>query len=49
MPNPKTIPASFLKYVNYLQESKGKEVAQKRLQDYLLRNAMNKVKSSMVP
>jgi hypothetical protein len=49
MPNPKTIPRSFLKYIQHLEASQGKEVANKRLTDYLTQNAINRAKSSMVP
>ncbi len=49
MPNPKTLPNRFLKYITYLEESQGKEVAVKRLEDYLEQNAINRAKSSRVP
>jgi hypothetical protein len=49
MPNPKTMPASFLSYLMYLERTKGKEAANERLTDYLLQSEKNRVKSSMVP
>ena len=49
MPNPKTLPTEFLKYVQFLQNTQGREAAQKRLTDYLLQNALNKAKSDLIP
>lgn len=49
MPNPKTMPDSFVKYILFLEKSQGPEVAQERLKDYIMRNAVNRAKSSMVP
>lgn len=49
MPNPETMPLSFVKYYSYLQKSKGDEEAAKVLTDYVTRNTINKAKSSMVP
>jgi len=49
MPNPDTIPLRFIRYLTYLEKSQGEEVAQNRLADYLMQNAVNEAKSSAVP
>ena len=49
MPNPRTIPGSFMKYIQYLKTSQGDKVATERLQDYLMQNAVNRAKSDLVP
>jgi hypothetical protein len=49
MPNPETMPTTFLSYITYLEKSQGSQAATKRLQDYLERNAINKAKASMIP
>lgn len=49
MPNPNTMPESFLRYITYLEKSQGPEEAQKRLTDYIEQNAINQAKSSMIP
>lgn len=49
MPSPKTMPNSFAKYLLHLRETQGEEAANARLQDWMLQNAKNRVKSGMVP
>jgi hypothetical protein len=49
MPNPETMPTTFLSYITYLEKSQGSQAATARLQDYLKRNAINKAKASMIP
>jgi hypothetical protein len=49
MPNPETMPTTFLSYITYLEKSQGSQAATARLQDYLERNAINKAKASMIP
>jgi hypothetical protein len=49
MPNPETMPTTFLRYITYLEKSQGSQAATARLQDYLERNAINKAKGSMIP
>ena len=49
MPNPKTMPVSFARYVLYLKKSQGEEEANKRLMNYFKQNAVNQAKASMVP
>lgn len=48
-PNPKQNPVAFGKYYTFLQNTIGYEKAQQRLQDYLVQNKINTVKSKMVP
>lgn len=49
MPNPESMPLSFAQYVTYLQKTKGADQASEALVNYFQRNAINKVKSSLVP
>jgi hypothetical protein len=49
MPNPETMPTTFLRYITYLEKSQGSQAATTRLQDYLEKNAVNKAKASMIP
>ena len=49
MPNPDTMPHSFLQYLTWTEKKEGNQVATQLLQDYLERNTINKMKSSLVP
>jgi hypothetical protein len=49
MPNMQNDPIGFYRYYNYLEKTQGKEAAMQRLQDYVMRNAVNKAKTNMVP
>jgi hypothetical protein len=49
MPNPENFPLSFQKYFEYLQKTQGDERANQYVQDYIMQNAFNKVKSEMLP
>lgn len=49
MPNPESLPMEFMKYVTYLQKTKGDEKATDTIRDYMLHNQLNKVKSEMIP
>jgi len=48
-PSPDRDILQFKKYYDFLIRSQGKEAADKQLQDYILQNAINKEKSSLVP
>ena len=49
MPNPDSMPLSFAQYIVYLQKTKGNEEASEVLTNYFQRNAVNKVKTELVP
>jgi hypothetical protein len=49
MPNPENMPIAFLNYISYLERTQGSEEAAKRFEDYIQANAINKVKSKMIP
>ncbi len=49
MPNMENMPLSFMRYLNYLKATQGEDAAQARMMDYLKVNAINKIKSSVVP
>lgn len=49
MPSPEHTPMTFWRYVEYLKNTQGDAVANQRVQDYFMHNAINKAKSSMVP
>lgn len=49
MPNPESMPKSFLKYLTYLQRVEGPKKAQQRLVDYIQQNQLNQAKSAMIP
>jgi len=49
MPNPKTMPKSFLRYLDFLTKTQGPEAASARLEDYLKRNAFDRAKAQAVP
>lgn len=48
-PSPDSMPRSFLQYITWLSKTEGPDVASEHLGEYLQRNAINKVKSSLVP
>lgn len=49
MPNPENFPMDMARYYLHLSETQGETEAANRLADYLSKNAVNKVKSQMVP
>ena len=49
MPDPDRMPMTFMRYVNYLNEEHGPEEASKRIVDYMRNNAIQSMKSEMVP
>ncbi len=49
MPNPETLPDSFIRYLSFLEKTQGKEARDQRLLDYLERNSLNRAKSEMIP
>lgn len=49
MPSPENMPQEFFKYVLFLRETQGEEVAAERIQEYLRMNMLNKMKSKAVP
>lgn len=49
MPNPKTMPQEFLKYVLFLRETQGEEAAAERVQEYLRMQSLNRAKSAAIP
>lgn len=44
MPNPRTLPDSFSKYLIFLKETQGEDVMKDRLLDYVRQNIVNKAK-----
>jgi hypothetical protein len=48
-PSPEEEPYNFSKYYKFLQDTQGKEEAQKRLTDFLVKREINKAKSQMIP
>jgi hypothetical protein len=49
MPSPENMPQEFLNYVLFLKETQGEEAATARVQEYLMMNQLNKMKSRAVP
>ncbi len=49
VPNPEANPIQFRQYIQFIEKTQGREAAIKLLQDYHRQNAINKVKSEMVP
>ena len=49
MPSPENMPIQFAKYYQYLVATRGQAAANQVLQDYMRHNAINRVKSSMIP
>jgi len=49
VPSPERNPIKFSQYRNFLQETQGEDAAQKRIMEYLAKNAKNRAKSSMIP
>jgi hypothetical protein len=49
MPDPDSMPMSFVRYLSFLNKTEGSEVASERLHDYMIHKGMNQAKSSMVP
>lgn len=49
IPNMQSAPSSFVRYINFLQQTQGADAANARLMDYLTQNAVNHAKSSVVP
>lgn len=48
-PKMETAPLSFTRYIKYLTDTQGADVAKERLMDYLMQNQINQAKSAMVP
>jgi hypothetical protein len=48
-PNPDNMPLTFIRYLNRLSKSQSPEIASERLNDYILKNTINKVKAELVP
>lgn len=49
MPSPKDSVESFTKYYQFLVRTQGQEMANERVKDYFQQNALNKVKSHLIP
>lgn len=49
MPNPDRSPVTFSEYYRFLVKTQGKEEADRRLQDYMKANAINRAKASFIP
>lgn len=49
MPSIEEHPKMFMDYYNFLRDTQGEKAASERMSDYLLKNEVNKVKSSLVP
>jgi hypothetical protein len=49
MPDPDHMPVSFIRYLNFLSQTQGNDVASERLMDYMRHKEYNKVKAEMVP
>lgn len=49
MPNPESMPAAFLRNLEFLRKTQGETVASQRLADYIQQNAVNSLKTEMVP
>jgi hypothetical protein len=49
IPNPKTMPRSFLNYVEWLKRTQGEAEAEARLSDYIKRNSINSAKTRAIP
>jgi len=49
VPSPERNPMAAGQYMNWLSKTQGADVASRRIEDYVRRNAINRAKSSMVP
>lgn len=49
VPSPERSPMAFTGYRKFLTETQGPEVASERIKDYMIKNAKNRAKSSMIP
>jgi hypothetical protein len=49
MPNPKTMPKHFLRFVLFLRETQGEEEASARVEEYLRMQRLNRAKSAAIP
>lgn len=49
MPSPSRSPYTFSRYNEFLTKTQGPEAAQERIQDYVIQNAKNRAKASMIP
>jgi hypothetical protein len=49
VPSPERSPMKFAGYTDWMNRTQGQDETQKRITDYMIRNAKNKAKSSMVP
>jgi len=49
VPSPTTSPDEFTKFYNFLVQTQGKKVADERVKDFMRQNAVNKIKSRMIP
>lgn len=49
VPSPELNPMKFSGYTSWLNKTQGQDETQKRITDYMMRNAKNKAKSSMIP
>lgn len=49
MPSIEEHPKMFMDYYNFLRDTQGEKAASERMSDYLLKNEINKTKSSLVP
>lgn len=49
VPNPDNMPIQFARYMQFIQQTQGNDAMVKRYQDYIKMNAINRVKSSLVP
>jgi hypothetical protein len=49
MPNPKTMPQKFLRFVLFLRETQGEEEASARVEEYLRMQRLNRAKSAAIP
>lgn len=49
MPSPERQPMTYWRYIKYLNDTQGPEVASQRVSEYMQRNFMNQMKGSIVP
>ena len=49
VPSPERSPMKFAGYTDWMNRTQGQDETQKRITDYMIRNAKNKAKSSMIP
>lgn len=49
LPNPTSMPQSFLGMISFLSKTQGVDAASERLMDYIQQNGVNKAKASLVP